>query len=618
MTTGRSRFGLLLALLPAARAQDADPAVLATLRPGHPRLLLTDERLAEIQQQRPIDPLLAKVLADCLARAERALREPPLQYQKTGPRLLAVSHHCLNRVYDLGLAYRLTREPRFAQAVQDLLLTVCAFPDWNPTHFLDTAEMAHAVAIGYDWCYAALTPEVRATVRAGLIRLGLVPGTAAVSGSRTAWWLRSPFNWNLVCNGGLVIATLALAETDPIYAQRIVPAARRSLPLALATYDPDGAWPEGPGYWDYATRYAVFALAALDTALGVRAGLGDNDGLRRTGWFALAATGPTGLLAAYADINERAARKGWPTLFWLAERFGQPGLAAAERAWLRDHEAEPLHALWYRPEPGGPGAAVAPTPLSRQFRGLVPLAFLRGGAGPDALWVVLKAGDNTVAHGHLDLGGFECDALGVRWARDLGSDDYDLPGYFDARPGGRRWNWYRTGSHSHSVLRVDDADQAVTARARLQTFRPGPATPAAVVAIDGAFPGVVTRQQRGLRLIGDGTALLVQDELTLTRAATVIWAMTTDAEVQLQDGTAQLSLAGRQLVARLLAPDPIAWTVAPATQVPPQNPNAGVRQLLATTHAGPGPVRIAVLLAPIRPGAASRPALPTLESLDHW
>ena len=30
-----------------------------------------------------------------------------------------------------------------------------ACSSWNPGHFLDTAEMMHAVAVGYDWLYNA-------------------------------------------------------------------------------------------------------------------------------------------------------------------------------------------------------------------------------------------------------------------------------------------------------------------------------------------------------------------------------------------------------------------------------------------------------------------------------
>jgi hypothetical protein len=56
---------------------------------------------------------------------------------------------------------------------------------------------------------------------------------------------------------------------------------------------------------------------------------------------------------------------------------------------------------------------------------------------PQALCVAFKAGDNKANHSHLDLGSFVFDAAGVRWAMDLGADNYNLPGYF----GKQRWDY---------------------------------------------------------------------------------------------------------------------------------------------------------------------------------
>ena len=49
--------------------------------------------------------------------------------------------------------------------------------------------------------------------------------------------------------------------------------ALESIQLAMAEFAPDGAWKEGPGYWNYATSYNVVFLAGLQTALGTDFGL---------------------------------------------------------------------------------------------------------------------------------------------------------------------------------------------------------------------------------------------------------------------------------------------------------------------------------------------------------
>ena len=47
-----------------------------------------------------------------------------------------------------------------------------------------------------------------------------------------------------------------------------------------------------------------------------------------------------------------------------------------------------------------------------------------------------------------NLGNFELDALGVRWVRDLGADNYNLPGYWDKKRGGKE-----TRGHGRAEVR---------------------------------------------------------------------------------------------------------------------------------------------------------------------
>ena len=70
-----------------------------------------------------------------------------------GPRLLTVSRTVLERVTTLALLYRLDGDPRWVARAREELLAAAGFSDWNPSHFLDVAEMCHAFAIGYDWLY---------------------------------------------------------------------------------------------------------------------------------------------------------------------------------------------------------------------------------------------------------------------------------------------------------------------------------------------------------------------------------------------------------------------------------------------------------------------------------
>jgi hypothetical protein len=596
-------------------ACDANPAtVLSTLDKSHPRLLLKDAELQKLKTLCNSDPILKKCVADLITSADACLEMPSLKYKKIGPRLLSVSRDCLRRTYALALAWRWTGEKKYADKAVENLLIVCAFKDWNPSHFLDTAEMSHAVGVGYDWLYSYINKGTREKIREGLVRNGLTIGVAAYKGY---WWVKSAHNWNQVCNSGLMIGALAVADTDPKYAQTIITAAIKSLPRAIKTYGPDGAWPEGVGYWHYATYYTVCGLAAMDSALGTDFGLSKTIGLDKAGLFPIYATGPTGMYINFADSSSRASRRPISCMFYLARKFKQAFLSDDEHTVIAKHPASPTHVMWYVP----PSGKKTTRDLDRLFRGPVPVALFRSSWNdPNALFVGIKGGYNQVNHGHLDLGNFELDALGVRWSRDLGSENYNLRGYWDSRSEtGRRWEYYRLNSQSHSIPLINGKNQSAYGKARILKFKAARPEPLVVIDLSSAYKAT-SKVTRGLKLLCNRKAVLVQDEFELTgeKPAEITWAMTTDAKIAIKSKTlAELTLDGKKLTARILSPSGAEFTVESAEQKPPQKSNKGVSRLLGRVKNAKGSVRITVLLTPAWEGFKPPATIP-LTPLSKW
>lgn len=162
-----NRFVLLISL--ACRSVQAanveQPDILAGLRPEHPRLIITTAAWNDLRARRTNGTELAAIINQTLAEARTGLSAPPLVYKKEGKRLLAVSREALRRVELCSFAYRLTGEKVFVERAQTDMLAAAAFADWNPSHFLDTAEMTAALAIGYDWLFDVLPADTRATLR---------------------------------------------------------------------------------------------------------------------------------------------------------------------------------------------------------------------------------------------------------------------------------------------------------------------------------------------------------------------------------------------------------------------------------------------------------------------
>ena len=276
--------------------------VLETLRQGHPRLISLEADLERVKGFIAQDPR-ARAVRDRLHKAAvLTLDAPPVEHKLIGPRLLQQSRLCLDRVYTLATMYRLEGDTRFADRARTEMLTAASFPDWNPSHFLDTAEMTHALAVGYDWLYDYLDEDARATIRQAIIEKGLQPALACYK-DRVRWVVYT-YNWSQVCNGGISIGALAIADEQPELAEYILSRALVSIRRPMETYAPDGGWDEGPGYWHYATRYNVYFLAALESALGTDFGLSQMPGFSRTGDFRVNFVGPVGHTFNYADAPQ--------------------------------------------------------------------------------------------------------------------------------------------------------------------------------------------------------------------------------------------------------------------------------------------------------------------------
>jgi len=577
---------------------------LKTLRQGHPRLVLRAEDLDRIRGRMATDATARRYHERVIAQGETILREPPVERVLIGPRLLDKSRKVVDRLYTLGLLYRLDGEKKWEDRAVREMLAVADFRDWNPSHFLDVAEMTHGVAIGYDWFYEALTPEERRAIEAAILEKGLLE--AKRCHERKVGWTRSPDNWNNVCNGGIAVGALALADRDPELAEWLVARMRDSLPKALASYAPDGAWREGPGYWGYATRYTVYAFAALQSALGTDFGLSSMPGMAEAGVHRLQVTGPTGLFFNFADCSETARED--PSLFWLARRYDLPVLAAAQRQLVGDRGGTG-DLMWY--DPRGSDEDIKRLPLDAHFQRIHVVAMRSAWQDPQATFIGFKGGDNKAGHAHLDLGTFVLDASEERWACELGADDYNMPGYF----GGQRWTYYRLKTEGQNTLTLNGENQNPKAAATIIIFESSKDDARAVVDLTDAYESAgAAKVCRGLQLFDSRRRVLVQDELELTRSAGIIWTMHTRAKVEVKGPLAMLHQNGKTLQARILSPADAHFRFEQVNLAPPQRPTEGMGKLLIRLPGQKGAVRIAVLLAP----NGNQGAEPKLVSLPEW
>ncbi|MCP5535305.1 MAG: heparinase II/III family protein [Akkermansiaceae bacterium] len=561
---------------------------------SHPRILFPQPEEATVKKRIQSDPLAGALYKELLRRADHALRRPVCRYHiPDGKRLLTQSRYALNTILHTSMAWRLSGEKKYLDRAILELDAASGLKDWNTRHFLDTAEMSTAVAIGYDWLYHALSAEQRLRYATALRVKGLEPARSGFTDRTKAWWAHPNNNWAQVCATGLLFAERALEKPgDAIHPGRIK--ACQSLTACRTFYLPSGAYPEGPSYWHYGSNYHVLGLAVVRGERGDRPELNipTPAEFKASPLFTEHLTGPSGMVFNFADAWASTSSIS-AAQSWMASAFNDPATCGFIRAKLAKditHQTKysttgpdrffPLHLLWL---PQAPEKAAPPLPLDSAWQGSQPLATFRSSwEDPDALFVAVKGGYPGASHGQMDVGSFVVDSGGIRWAEDLGSDNYNMPGYF----GSKRWSYFRLTNLGHNTLVIGGKLQNAKAKTCPMTnFTSSADEGSATFDLSPVYQKQADKMVRHCRLDRKNHLITLTDSITSPRGS-VRWAMLTRASIEIKGSVVILKRSGKQLTVTRNDHHGGQWEILEAK--PPsstENQNKGVRILAFTAPA---------------------------------
>lgn len=305
-----------------------------------------------------------------------------------------------------------------------------------------------------------------------MIQYGLGPGLSVYTNTTArndfGWWTGPTItgNWNCVCNSGLTLGALAILgdDTTNTASQLLSFTIDNAKSVCANAVSDDGSWAETTNYWYFGTTAHAEMSSSLFTATGSDYSLlSTNPNFFKTGQFHMSAYGPTSLFN-YGDHGPNKFSTTANAMFLYAEQFKQPSYSLFQRE--QSDAAEPWSMFWY--DPTVSGAFWSGAPLDHFFdNGTDQWGSMRSSwTDQHGLFVAIKGGTliNHQTHNDLDVGDFVLDALGTRWAGELGSADYNSPDYFsNDTQTSARWEYYRKMTEGQNTILIGETNQNVNA-----------------------------------------------------------------------------------------------------------------------------------------------------------
>jgi hypothetical protein len=547
---------------------------------AHPRLLLKQGEEQKIKALIQKNPSMLLVHQAIINDADEILTKSPSERVLKGKRLLAVSNEAFKRIYFLSYAYRMTSDVKYASRAEKELVAVCDFQDWNPSHFLDVAGMTMAVAIGYDWLFDTLSETTREKVRKAIIDKAFTPA----GNEKYTSFYKSSNNWNQVCNAGLVLGALAIYDEEPEISKGIIEKSVQSIPLAMKSYGPDGAYPEGYSYWGYGTGFQVTMMAALESALGTDYKLSEDKGFMHSPYYMLMMLAPSGLCYNFGDSGSKPPFQ--PAMFWFSAKLNDASILFHEQKTLskmaKGDKGGMLPNVLIFSKDAKFETTKVPNINFYSSQGAKPIFIYRSGWNDkNDAYLGVVGGRANASHGHMDAGSFVYEKNGVRWALELGLQSYitleskgvDL---WNNKQEGQRWDIFRLGNTGHSTLTINGEKHLVAGEVKMINTFQTTDNKGAELDLSPIFSNSVQQVIRKVYLDGKND-LHVNDKIkTNEKSANIAWQMVAPKEAKIVgDNQIELTKDGQKMILTVESPASVTmkiWSNEPLNTYDQDNP----------------------------------------------
>lgn len=515
------------------------------LKGVHPRILATDDDFARIRELCETDKRMIRWKKNLLQTADGMLGDPAYEYVIGDGVRLSPAWSMIPAISVCAMAYQLTGDERYAEQAYVQLEAGASWQGWHPEHTLDTAAVGIGMALGYDWLYNWLTPERREIIEKGMYDNGINDYILGYQNKKASMvrGITATNNWGPTVNAGGAVIALALSDLWPEEAAYIVANSVRGIEEPLVHYAPNGSWYEGIGYSCMTQEYLAYHFAVMDEILGTVYSVDKAEGLSSSARAILYMQSPLG---TYAYLDSASVSVQYDAaMFYLAEYYNDSGVVGS---WFEGFDSDPQNddlvrtMLWYKPESA---ETTADMMLDIYNPGEEVVTGRDQWAETIRTFVGMKGGTPNMAHGHMDIGDFCFYANGAMWTSYVGSENYNLPGFWEYHDDSLRWTYYGLRAEAKNTLVINPDESGGFESNSMATFTRYESKPRGMIGIldmsESHGADKVSEATRAYFLTDNRRSFVVRDEVTLKNESELYWFLQTEQDVKVEGNRVILS-----------------------------------------------------------------------------
>ena len=481
----------------------------------------------------------------------------------------------------IAFVYLITGEAKYGEAARKWLLHLASWSPDGPTNFKLNCEagkvMLYHPARAYDWAYAALTPEDRATVQKVMLRR-IQDAWESGEVARGTGHLNRPFNshgnrvWHKIAESAITfLGDIPEADTWLDYA------VNKFYSCYPIWSDDDGGWHEGVSYWNGYMGKAVTWLQVAQSALGI-------DGLKKpffaqVGDYPLYITPPGSPNSGFGDLSFNPPSKGIGGWMDYHIRGGKNAAAPSGHApywrwwtetWGMKGEGG-IFGFLYAANLSASPVAKAPTdlPPSKIFHGIgvASLHTTLLDAKDDVHFLFKSSPFGSQSHGHNPQNIFQLNAYGDALLTTCG--------YRDLHGSKFHYNWVHS-TVAHNGVLVNGEGQVKHTASLQGLIVAEKLTPEWDYICGDAtetYGGRLTRCRRHIAFVkGDAPFIVLYDELAAKEPSTFQFMLHALKEFTVDDKAALLSVerTNASVTVKYLSPEPLTFRQWDGFNPPPK------------------------------------------------